>query len=506
MGELVDQLGGKTSGELIRSNDWNTLIAHIEGVEEKHQEDVSSLTENIAAIDSRVETLQGQIGTLEGVVENVRTSVEILEQRFHRLTLKTERVTYALGEIAVITAKITRLNNDPLDNLNIVANRPWVDFVTAWGQLKPGPEFTSRDGAVDRTISVQVNAQGEAQVFLRAEHTDGFSDEEDDEVSGTLRTVLPGNNNRSIAQMFLTSATPMQAKETGAFRTMTREYDRTDGLSVRKYVDAYYIHNPITVVGRFSPGFRHRWRDYRSTVMAFAKPDGDPRTPDSSLGVSSIQLTFRDWISPWINLDYFDDRTRLGNEYLERLKPRIDKNLFGSMDRIKTEVGNIIRDKGLVAKQRDYLALHDAAGRISTPNTSFSTQVAQAVQNAVAIQQTLEYSQAATIGLSEPATGFNVFTTTATQSDVQVDAAKTDLNNFFTDKIAKIKSDVALTIQQEQARFKTELFKEDGEIKRVQKTFATFQGEVQAVKNSIEKKVDFNAFNTFISTIPNTRR
>ena len=465
MGELADKLGGKISGELIRSNDWNQLIDHIEGNEKKHREDVTLLTESIATISSRVETLHTQIENLENVVENVRTSVEILEQRFYRLTLRTERVNYALGEMALLTARLTRLNDEPLENLANSVNRPWVDFVAAWGQLKAAAGFTSRDGAVDRTISVQVNAQGEAQVLLRAEHTEGFTDEEEDEVSGTLKTMLPENNNRSIAQSFLEAATPMEANVRGAFKTMSKEYDRSDGMSVRQYVDAFYIRNPINVVGQFSPLFRHRWRDYRSTVMAFAKHDGNPSTPDASLGVSTIQVTFRDWISPWITLDYLEELPRLGNLYLDRLKPKIDNDLLGSMGRIKDVVGDIIHNKGLVAKQRDYLALYDAAGRVSAPNTSFTTQVAQAVQNAVAIQQTLEYSQAATLGISEPATAFHIFANTATQADIQVDAAKTDLKLRVTQELAKIQERVTFQVQQDQQKFRDELFREDGDIK-----------------------------------------
>ncbi len=498
MGELADRLGGKISGELIRSNDWNNLIDHIEENEKKHREDVTLLTESIATIDNRVETLHTQIESLESIVENVRTSVEILEQRFYRLTLRTERVNYALGEMALLTARLTRLNDDPLENLANSANRPWVDFVAAWGQLKAAAGFTSRDGAVDRTISVQVNAQGEAQVLLRAEHTEGFTDEEEDEVSGTLRAILPENNNRSIAQSFLEAATPMEANLRGAFKTMSKEYDRADGISVRQYVDAYYIRNPINVVGRFSPLFRHRWRDYRSTVMAFAKHDGNPSTPDASLGVSTIQVTFRDWISPWITLDYLQELPQLGNLYLERLKPKIDHDLLGSMGRIKDVVGDIIQNKGLVAKQRDYLALYDAAGRVSAPNSSFTPEVAKAVQNAVAIQQTLEYSQAATLGISEPATAFHVFANTATQSDIQVDAAKTDLSLRVTQELANIQERVSLQVQQDQEKFRDELFREDGDIKTAQKKIAAFDIEVQGVKEIMDAKVGFDSFNNFI--------
>ena len=82
----------------------------------------------------------------------------------------------AIGELCELTAKVTDLRGNPLS-----APYPWVDFVAAWGRLRSKGGFVTRPGAGDNSLSVQVNAQGIAQVLLRAEHSEGFAEAEEEQ-------------------------------------------------------------------------------------------------------------------------------------------------------------------------------------------------------------------------------------------------------------------------------------------------------------------------------------
>ena len=196
---------------------------------------------------------------------------------------------------------------------------------------------------------------------------------------------------KSSAGAILSAATPIEAKNLGAFRTLTTEYDRTDALRVRNYADAYYSKNSALITGGIRLPFTHRWLDYRSTVMAFARPDSDPLTPDQSRGVSSIQVTFRDWIAPWIITEYFVETAPLVQGFRNRLVPRITTNLGETVQNIQAEVGELVLDRGLIGRQRDYRVIHAALDEVTTPQPPpFLNTMTRSMQNAVSVQQSLE--------------------------------------------------------------------------------------------------------------------
>jgi hypothetical protein len=207
-----------------------------------------------------------------------------------------------------------------------------------------------------------------------------------------------------------------------AYRTLSAEYDRSDAISVRSYVDTYYLKYASQITdARTSSTFRHRWRDYRTTVMAFAKADSDPRTPDHSRGVSTIQVTFRDWIGPWIILDYTIETGPLIQDFRDRLLPKITNDLTESLRNFKEEVLDFTRNKGLVGRQREYQVMRTALDQVNVAQPPpFMNVLTKATQDAISIQQTIETAQAASIGAPSQEVAFEVFTDAALRGDVNV--------------------------------------------------------------------------------------
>jgi hypothetical protein len=224
-----------------------------------------------------------------------------------------------------------------------------------------------------------------------------------------------------VAQAIVEASTPMEVRAAGAFATITAEYDRAEALNVRSYVDNYYVMAGPSLTGRFTPPPITRWRDYRATVLALVKNDSDPLTPDPSRGAGSIQVTFRDWIGPWILLDYLPDTSALELDFVSRIAPRITADFDETVRNVKGEVNDLVRDKGLVAKQRSYAAARNAFDRVSVsqPPTFFNTFV-RSMQDAIDIQQSLGTAGPAAAALSGQDAAFEVFTNAAVRSDANV--------------------------------------------------------------------------------------
>jgi uncharacterized protein YqgV (UPF0045/DUF77 family) len=292
------------------------------------------------------------------------------------------------------------VHNNPMTFTD--ANRPWIDFVTVWGHLVPADGFEVQVGDAgggERALSVRTNTQGVAQVQLRSEVARDLPAETHADLAATLTTKLADNN--TISQAILKAATPQEAKTSGAFAAIAAEYDRPTAINVRSYVDKYYVDNSVKIIGKVLPPIiSQRWRDYRSTVLAFAKADADPLTPDSSRGGSSIQVTFRDWIGPWIIFDYLDpvETAKAVPDIRKKLEPRYTPDYLDSVKRLKEEIGTLVPDDhGLVGKIRGYQVVHDALDGVTTPHSAeLVAKVTQTVQQAVVLQQTFEPAQAST--------------------------------------------------------------------------------------------------------------
>ncbi len=511
MGELVDRLGNKAAGQLIKSEDWNELVTAVEDLSATVDQRFAAVGEQLQElsdrVDGRLQELDNKVDALAEDFGNFRGAVEPLLGEYYRLTMETTRSSYAIGELAEITARVTDLRGNPLD-LSDQAERPWIDFVVAsWGQLKPVAGFESLGGAGDRTISVRTDAQGVARVYLRSDHAEGFTDEDEAEVAVSLETTLP-TTNTSIAKTILSATTPMEAKERGAFRVLTAEYDRTDAPRVSKYADAYFSKNVPLIVGRIPPIFTHRWRDYRSTVMAFARRDSDPVTPDQSRGVSSIQLTFRDWIGPWIITDYFVETGPLVERFRDRLTPKITNSLDQSVRDIKVEVNEFVFNKGLIGRQRNFRVMSEAFDTVSPPQapTFDLNRVIKPIQEAIGVQQTLESAQGTSVGPTGQEVAFGAFADAAVRAedavvrvDTQVARVEEQLAGYVDEQLSEARDGLLSQVRQEQVNLREQLLAEDGPIQTVQKSLQTVSGEVRGFQTALNTKADVQTLARFVS-------
>lgn len=470
MGDLADRFGGKQPGELIQAKDWNGLIDGIEAME--------------AALDGRVKTLETQVstrladldqrvGALDAGFQDLKSTVDLLLGQARRVSLRTGRVRYAIGELAEITARVTDARGNPLDLANEAA-RPWIDFVSSWGHLRPVDGFVSIAGTGDRTLSVQVNAQGEATVQLRSEHAEGFTKEAETHVSTSLTTV-PQGTTKSVRDTILEANTPMEANLRGAFRVMSQEYDRTDAVNVRDYVDAYFVRNPTRVVGKL-PALSHDvWRDYRSTVLAFVKGDSDPSTPEPGQGVCSIQVTFRDWIGPWINLDYIPRSVDIAKDLGGVLQNNTGRDFAETTIKFKDKLTERVKDKGLIGRQRDFqaafIALDDLSG--TAGGDPYVRDAARSVRGAIGLQQTLESSEVIQF-TSASQIGLEALTGIAVQSQATASAAQ--------EEVARVRT--------EQQKFREDLTREDGPISTLSKTVTNFSGRIEQIDRTVTNKAD----------------
>ncbi len=418
---LADDIGNKSAGELIRSSDWNKLVAAVAALDQRVTDELAALK---SELQTKIDDLDGRLGTLQADFTTLQSQVAPLLQTF-RVTLTTVRVNYALGELAELTATVTNLSGSP------ATDRPWVDFVTTWGNFRPVAGFESMGGTGNRTISVRTNDQGVARVLLRADHAASFTAEEEDQVAASL-TTKPAGAVKAVSELILQASTPVGAKELGVYRVMTQEYRRKDTTSVRNYADAYYLDSPAKVVGKVTPGMvdqmRTTWRDYRVTVTAFAKADSDPRTPDHSRGVNSIQVTFRDWISPWVVLDIIDESEidKFIPGYKAEILPTIKDDYLTTVKLMKKKIDDLVRDEGLIGKLQGYRAISKTLGQVDGPQ-AFLPQLTDAMQKAIGIQQTLETAQVGAIGLSGQQVAFDVFSDAATRADTGVAGVAGDI-------------------------------------------------------------------------------
>jgi uncharacterized coiled-coil protein SlyX len=428
---FVSQFGGKTAGQLIRADDWNDLVAAIDALAtglttELHDLETQTDT-RLDADETELATAKAELATLSTTVTELQSEVTALTDllgQYFRVNLSTSRVSYVAGEQATIVAQIHDLRDQPVTFTD--AERPWIDFVTVWGHLAPAPGFQSIGGegaSGDRVLSVRVNSSGQAQVLVRAEAAAELSGDVHADMAAALTTKL---SPKSVAETILESATPQEAKASGAFAAMASIYDKKSAGGVRAYVDKYYIDKSVSIIGKVGPPIvKQFWRDYRSTVLAFVRADSDPTTPDQGRGVSTIQLTFRDWIGPWIVTHYLDDLEIVKSvpAVQGKLAPKFTNDYFDSVTRIKEEIGGIVGGndgRGLIGRIKDFQVVHNALDGISVSQpAALVDKVTKTVQQAVVFQQAFEPAQAMTfVGGDQVALDALTDTTVAANGDV----------------------------------------------------------------------------------------
>ncbi len=473
---FVDQFGNKSAGELIRAELWNNVMTALDELS-------TSVDTRFATVESSLEELSGTVATLSGTVGQLQTdvgAVKSLLSQYYKVSLSTTRVSYATGEEATIVAEVRDLQGQPVAFAD--ADRPWIDFVAVWGHLRPAEGFESQAGdssGGERGISVRTNETGVAHVQLRAEVAPELPLELHADVAAMMTAKLA--DTRSIAQTVLEAPTPTDAKNAGAFTAISAEYDRPAARGVRSYLDTYYGRHAPSVIGKIGPPLGPRWRDYASIVVAVARADADPTTPDQARGAGSIRVAFRDWIGPWL-LDYFHPLQLAPAiaDFRAKLEPHFTADYFDSVTRLKDEVGSLVgEDRGLVGRIHDLQAVHGALGGVSVGQPADLVQkVTETVQQAVVLQQTIEPVQAGTFAATGGNLALNALTDASAHAATDVGAVKAQVESMQT-KVDEVGTKVD-SAQQTLATL-------DGRVTEASSSLASISNSVSSVNAQVTK-------------------
>ncbi len=439
----LNELGGKVSGQLIRAEgDWNALVGLVVDMGEvlnktiadlkvdhealkadhddlKGKHDALQVTHDALEIyvgqvgSTDTSNLTGKVAALEGMPEDLQP---LLENR--RVTMQTRSMDRLIGEVAEITATVTELDGTP------VTDRPWVDFVCTWGSVVASSGFTVRSGSSGQAVSVRTDSTGIARVQVRAQQAVHLGDTDETYLNAFFQTDLPDSGD-TIQRIIFQSSSTNGPTMRNAFREMGRAYKGKS--SFRSLADNYYLDNRLGYTwDRWRGG---NWKDYRSTVLAFVKRDSNPTTADFSLGTSSIQVTFRDWIGPWsvdhgiIEVEQFEDK------FKDIFDPAIaEVEIIRAFDDIKSGVDDILKDSHIIERGIYLDAAEQAIDAVDT--TGLSGQVNEMIQQvkfALQTQKAGDLAQFAgqTAGVSQA--GQSMFT-------AAMDQAKgiTNTNQAFT--------------------------------------------------------------------------
>jgi hypothetical protein len=276
----------------------------------------------------------------------------------------------------------------------------------------------------------------------------------------------------------------MEANLTGVFQTLSLEYERNDAQSYRNYVDHYYLANPEYAFPSYR--YRHSWRDHRTTVIAFVKADNDPLTADLNLAGSSIQVVFRDWISPWINLGYLADLGVLEETVRERLIPHVDPDYRRTSDNWLDEIGALMINRGVIGRQKVARAAELALGSITVTNPPpFMQELTQTFRQAMQFQQSLNFSQNLLPQSSEAPIGLNLVGHLDGKAQADSQRFKTDLQLFVDDQVDQTRTALNNEVRASQQQFRDDLLAENGSIRNLQR-------EVTSINGIVANLQDFN--------------
>src|SRR5688572_49442 len=227
---LPVSLAPKAPGQLIRSDDWNALVAGVNAIESALQSAITTVDDRVDILDATVATLSTAVVNAQADIVVLRSEVDALLANSYRVTIESTKLNYAIGELAEMTATLRDLNGNVPAPVN--GERPWVDFVTTWGQLRPMPGFVTRVGVGDRSVAVQTNAQGVARVRLTADIVEDLTDDTEQEFSAFLTTVVDGQS-RTFADVMLNANTPSDQPVRQAYQFAQLSYDNPGGGAVR---------------------------------------------------------------------------------------------------------------------------------------------------------------------------------------------------------------------------------------------------------------------------------
>lgn len=482
MSDLAEQFGSRESGELIRASDWNGLIDAIEG----------RFAALEAQLGERLSTLEGALSAVEGRVDAVAADLEPLAElaaslraRYRRVDLAAARSAFAIGERGEIVARVTGVDGATLD-LSNASTRPWIDFVTVWGALRAAPGFTSRGGASDRTITVQVNADGEARVLLRAEHAEAFADEQEQEVDAVLQTSV---GNQTVADRILTAATPGSSSVSEAYAAVSSAYDRTDTAVMRNYLDAYYLRNPAQSFTYLNSIFALNWRDYHATVLAFVKPDDTPGTSDGAQATGAIRVTFRDWVYPWIFTHYLPPQEPRIADYRSRFGVHLGDAYEQAVDGLFEVVNEHAIDRGVIGMYQELAAARRALVTMPAEAApSYLPGLIKTVNGGLQVQQRLAYSQSVTPLIAHDVGAGIAFGSAAAEGQIAAGREIAEARKDFDQKFAVSETRIIDSVRAENQRFSNDLLRDDGPVRRAENLAVAASNEVTKVNSELQNR------------------
>ncbi len=495
MGQLLEDLGNRTDGQLIRSDDWNQLVSAVDKLETLLVDRVTSLEQKVAELDEGQAALSGRLdnalqrldqtherlNTLGETVEDLQADVAVWTGEYFKMTLNTTRLNYPIGEAATLEARVTDVRGEALD-LSDANRRPWVDFVANWGLLQPAPGFVSRGGVGERSISVRVNRDGIAQINVRAEHGEGVSADEEQQVATALTARVP-TLDKSLSRVIMETATPVEAFQSDAFQILRVEYDREAETGVRRYIDTAYLKYSPQIHRRIHINPRQGWRDHRTTVLAFVKADNDPTTADHCMATSSIDITFRDWVGPFVELDYLSNIDDQVGVIRDRLIAGVDPSLPVTIDRFKDHIKRFATGKGWLGRLRNLRAVNTVLDQFQVDNPPpHLSVVTQSLRDAVSLQQTLDSIQLTT---ADPTREVALDTFTNSQVRADQDTA------VIRDQIVQIDKNVqdfgAEFEQIRQVRLDVLQFDVRDQLTQLRKEFELAENEIKDLNRSVVK-------------------
>lgn len=375
---LAATLGGKAPGHLITSDNWNALVS----VLLEYGLALDGLPERVDVLETSVTALETRVDALEGLATRVQTLEEQTAplRANYLLKVSTTQENVLVGQVAELVFQATALDGSALP-----APMPWLDVVTTWGRLRAAPGFTVRDNAEENALSVQFNASGVARVQLRSQHTRGFSLAEEASFSQALRAQV-GSTGRTVAAVLQASESPQATETVLAYKTMHASYVGNSG--VKAFADNYVTQ---FTGGKFSAGkvaglarFTGEWENFRATVMAFAKPDASPITPDPTRGVATVQVNFREWIPHWSN-DFLDDTVSVLPGWLGTLTGNLGRPDLVPL--IEVELGRRLQNDGVLGQLRNVNAIERALVQLNPSTDPVVLQGKSLLQGALQTQR-----------------------------------------------------------------------------------------------------------------------
>ncbi|MCG8673360.1 MAG: hypothetical protein MI867_28480 [Pseudomonadales bacterium] len=444
----LDTIDNKEAGSLIKPDDWNTLVSSVRGIGD-------ALIEYIDQTDNRIGDMQEILAPLPGRIDNLETDIAQLSDQIQPLmdqyivTMRTTKVNYALGELCEITAEVRDLQG------NAVTSRPWVDFVTTWGQLRAAPGFSTDVGATGNSISVRANSSGVARVLVKSAHTENLTEAQETQVAAAMEATLPSGE--FFYQAIMAAPTPSSDTAQQAFQMMNLQYEMAPSGPVQMYIDAYQQFPEFQILPQWNPSIFTNWKNYRTVVVAFVKDDSDPTTPDSAKGNASIQVNFRDWIGPWID-GYVNDFEIFIPEIIGTIGPQLGGAFALDLDIIHDLVETNIGVLGTIGRQRYYNGVIAAMDQVEiTDPPPYMMELRNTVKHAVSIQQTQEAPGLALKGNQLGGTpGMKAIAGSAKSAAAAKDTADSTLGTYealqaesrvMNDKIVALDSDLQVTHQ-----------------------------------------------------------